>query len=116
MKILILFLISFSAYGNMYLKIDGETIMGHAYSVQGDYNIEIGNTKLVNSDGDYKYKYVSGGLVLLSNLETNSHPNKIKRLQQQQEGIDREALRKTIREFPCENLSGYIKLICRSKK
>lgn len=58
----------------MYLKLNGETIVGHDYNSHGEYNVEIETTILVNSDGNYNYKYVAGKLVSLSAEEVNNHP------------------------------------------
>lgn len=59
----------------LYLKLDGENIIGHDYKVNGDYNVGVDAERLVDSQGNYKYKYVGGELIELSQTEIESHPN-----------------------------------------
>jgi len=64
----------------MYLKLDGETILGHAYEPIAGYDQPIDDIVLVNSEGNYIYKYTNE-LVSLNPSEINSHPNKLKKEQ-----------------------------------
>lgn len=57
----------------MYIKLDGENIVGHAYEQQGDYQTKV-NGPLVNSLGEYIYKYSGGALVPLSESDVKNHP------------------------------------------
>lgn len=68
----------------LFVKLSGETIVGHQWDNQDDfdgatYNAEVSNIKLTNEDKDYKYKVVTGSLVELSQAEIDAHPNKIKK-------------------------------------
>jgi len=83
LKIFIFLLFSFSAHAKMYLKLEGESIVGHDYHQHGDYQVEIGNQRLVDSNGVYRFKYVDGQLTQLSEADRNNHPlKKINQLRQ----------------------------------
>ena len=58
----------------MWIKLDGETLMGHQYFEDAQHTIKVSVKKLVNKDGDYKYKYVAGKLVELTQNEIDNHP------------------------------------------
>jgi len=58
---------------NMFLKLQGTMIMGHAYRSYGEYTVPINSTRLVNDIGDYIYKYVDGKLVQLTQKEITEH-------------------------------------------
>lgn len=75
----LIFLISFSVNAEMFISISGENIVGHDYSQHDQFNIKIDDTKLVDENGNYKYKYKNGGLVPLSQPEISQHPNFIAR-------------------------------------
>lgn len=64
----------------LYLKLDGETIMGHDYYSHDDYNyeIDIKPQAIVAIDGCYNHKLVNGKFVLLSNEEIENHPLRVK--------------------------------------
>lgn len=63
----------------MFIKLDGENIVGHDYKKSKEYNVEIKDQILVNSDGLYCYKYSKKKLVKLSDEEVNSHPLVVER-------------------------------------
>lgn len=63
----------------MWLKLNGEIIIGHHNGTPDDpenYHVEIPERVLVNSDGNYIYKYSGGQLVLLDQADIDNHPNK----------------------------------------
>ena len=83
--ITVLFLMmSLSCHAEMYLKLRGETIVGHSYKMQGAYATEINDTILVDLAGKYtgvyKYKFVNNKLVALTDAEKEQHPAHVERL------------------------------------
>jgi len=59
----------------MYIKInESGDILGHDYKLTEDCTIEIEPTRLVNNEGVYKYKYVDGQLVELTEVEIDVQP------------------------------------------
>jgi len=62
----------------MYIKLDGENIVGHTYenlSDGSDYDAQIPDTVLVDFETScYKYKFVDNELIELSQEERENHP------------------------------------------
>ena len=59
-----------------FLKLDGENIVGHHTVQTGDYQTQVEAHELVTKCGFYKYKYLDGKLVDLSEVEKDNHPLK----------------------------------------
>lgn len=78
----------------MFLKLDGQTIIGHDYSQHDDYQTEVGESVLIENHPTfgvvYKYKYVDGQLVELTEEEKAVHPVMINNWKQQFD-VDRKA-------------------------
>ena len=72
----------------MFLKLDGNKIMGHKYVSDVDHMVEVsdpplnagGHPSLVDSEGNYKYKYENEKIIELSKTEIDEHPLKLKKL------------------------------------
>ena len=69
----------------IYIKLNGENIISHHNIQDTEHTIEIaspplnanGFPSLVTNEGHYKYKYVNGALIELTQEEILSHPNRV---------------------------------------
>jgi hypothetical protein len=63
----------------MFIKVDQlGNILGHDYHQHDDFSVEVSESILVDlNSGVYKFKYVDGALVALSELEMKNHPVRI---------------------------------------
>lgn len=69
----------------MFIKIDENgNLLGHDYYSHDEYTTEVSESILVNLGGDYigiyKYKYIDGALVELTEQEMAEHPLRIESL------------------------------------
>lgn len=68
----------------IYIKLNGENIIGHCYDYHpgvnpADYDALVNSERLVNDDGDYKYKYSGGELVELNEGDIDSQPTNVEK-------------------------------------
>ena len=65
----------------MFIKVENENILDHHHEVMGSINIEIPNQVLIDTEGTYfgiyRFKYVDGQLVALTDEEKKAHPVRI---------------------------------------
>ena len=120
MKIILIFIISFNCHATMYLKVSGETIMGHDYNMHDEYTIAISDTILVNEEGNYIYKFKNNALVPLSDLEINNHPYKKAKDTAKTAREEAESrlpdLEQAVKDHNCAIEAGYAKKKCELDK